>query len=112
MGIERNPSIRHSGSCAARPGIHSYRWSDNEHVLVMGPGWRDAAHYLAGMTTELNALHRQRDALTDADAHRRQSALAADFFELMRRCHRDARTRHAKRMAERDRAAIRVDVLG
>src|SRR5437870_4218935 len=67
---------------------------------------------LAGTTAELDALHRQRHALTDAGAPRGERALAPDLVQLMRRRHRDARPRHAERMAERDRAAIRIDVFG
>ena len=34
------------------------------------------------------------------------------FSQPVRRGHREPRARHAERMAERDRAAIRIDVLG
>src|ERR1043165_2576833 len=62
--------------------------------------------------TELPPLHRQRHTLSDADAHGGERALAAGLAELMRSRYRDARARHAERMAERDRAAVRIDVLG
>ena len=58
-----------------------------------------------------NALQRDRDALADADAHGRQRQPRAALPEL--ECGRagDARARHAERMAERDRAPVRVHVL-
>ena len=61
---------------------------------------------------ELDALNRERHALADADAHGRERAPAAGFHHLMRRRDGKPRARHAERMAERDRAAVRIDVLG
>ena len=40
------------------------------------------------------------------------ATLAAEHFELVRRRQRQPRARHAERMAERDGAAVRIDVLG
>ena len=56
---------------------------------------------------------RTRDALADADAHRRDRALAPPVNSKLRdRGRLPALRRHAKRMADRDGAAIRVHVLG
>src|SRR5438309_1407939 len=57
-------------------------------------------------------LHANRYALTDADAKRRQRALAAALFQSMDGRQGQPGARHAQRMAERDGAAMRVDVLG
>ena len=57
-------------------------------------------------------LDRQRDALPDADAHGGEPELAAAARELEGGVAGEAGARHAERMAERDRAAVRVDVLG
>src|SRR5262245_33967955 len=74
------------------------------------------ADQLSGSTplakSPLRALDRQRHALPDADAHRRQAALAARLRHVVRRGQSEASAGHAERMAERDRAAVRIDVLG
>ena len=57
-------------------------------------------------------LQRQRDALPDADAHRRQRAPDAAIVHFERRGQRQARAGHAQGMADRDGAAVRVHVLG
>ena len=62
--------------------------------------------------TVLNPLQRHRHALADADAHGGQRALAATLLQPVHRGQRQPRARHAERMAERDRAAVRIDVLG
>ena len=59
-----------------------------------------------------DAFERQRRALADADAHRRKPIAAAAPLELERGGAGDARARHAERMAERDRPAVRIDVVG
>src|ERR1700727_785663 len=56
-------------------------------------------------------LERERDALADPDAHGGERELAAALFQPVHRRHRQARPRHAERVAERDRAALRIDVL-
>ena len=56
------------------------------------------------------ALASERPA--DADAHGGERELAAALFQPMHRRQRKPRARHAERMAERDRAAVRIDVLG
>src|SRR5262249_51044366 len=60
----------------------------------------------------LHGFQRDRDALADADAHGGQRPLLLPVLQLQRRRAGDARARHAERVAERDRAAVRVDVLG
>ena len=45
-------------------------------------------------------LERQRDALSDADAHGRERALAVAHAEFQRRGQGEPRTRHAERMAK------------
>ena len=54
----------------------------------------------------------ERDALADADAHRGKRALAAELREVMRGGERYARARHAERMAQCNRTAVRIDVFG
>src|SRR5262249_58602416 len=53
-----------------------------------------------------------RDALADADAHGCQGKLAAPLLHAVHRRHRQPRAAHAERMAERDRAAMRIDEVG
>src|ERR1700736_5093321 len=60
----------------------------------------------------IQLLDRHRDALADADAHRRQRAFSAALFHAMHRGHREARAAHAQGMTERDGAAMRVDEIG
>src|SRR6185437_14301402 len=62
--------------------------------------------------TSVQLLNRNRDTLADADAHGSQRPLAAALLHAVHRRHRKPRTAHAKRMAERDRAAMRVDEIG
>ena len=57
-------------------------------------------------------LERERYALPDADAHGGKRKLAAVLLQAMHRRQRQPRARHAERMAERDRAAMRIDVRG
>ena len=71
---------------------------------------RDHRHATYSIIT--NPLQRQRHALADADAHGGQRALAAALFQAVHRGQREARAGHAERMAERDGAAVRIDVLG
>ena len=49
-----------------------------------------------------DAFERQRRALADADAHRRERVAAAAPLELERGRAGEPRARHAERMAERD----------
>src|SRR5277367_639799 len=62
-----------------------------------------------GMTAELDPLDDRGDALADADAHRDERVFPAGTLQLARRGQRDARSRGAERMTDRDRPAIRVD---
>src|SRR2546429_276591 len=57
-----------------------------------------------------NALDEHRDALTYANAHGAQGVAAARSFKLIERGGHQTRARSAERMAERDRAAVRIDV--
>src|ERR1700756_2353855 len=76
---------------------------------------RDAAKgpllWMRGPRNLVQLLDRHRDALPDADAHRRQRALAAAFLHAMHRGHRQARTAHPQGMTERDGAAMRIDEI-
>src|SRR5690348_9328 len=65
-----------------------------------------------GLPRLLHPLDRQRQALADAHAQGRNRTPAALLLELMGRCQSETRTRHAERMAERDRATVRIDVRG
>src|ERR1051325_2794620 len=80
-------------------------------LIVLGLATSWASLFLIAFTI-LSALDAQRHALSDTDAHGGERALAADLAEWMRGGHREARTGHAERMAERDRTAVRIDVLG
>src|SRR5262249_36409003 len=57
-------------------------------------------------------LQRERDALAHADAHGGERKLAAALLQTVHRGQGKARPRHAERVPERDRAAVRIDVLG
>src|SRR5262249_29094284 len=57
-------------------------------------------------------LQRQRHALPDADAHGDERALGTGEHRLMRGRDGKPRARHPEWMAERDRAAVRIDLLG
>src|SRR5947209_15316839 len=57
----------------------------------------------------LYPLQHRRDALANTDAHRDESIAPAGTLQLARRGQRDARSRGAQGMADRDRATVRVD---
>jgi hypothetical protein len=57
-----------------------------------------------------NPFDRAGQAHADADAQGRKPVSAAAAFELMDERHREARARHAERMAERDGTAIGIDL--
>ena len=59
-----------------------------------------------------DALERERNPLPDAHAHGGERAPAAALLEAMQSGERKPRSRHAERMPERDRPAVRIDVLG
>src|SRR5208337_5168567 len=73
---------------------------------------RNSPVVAAGRRALSDALERERGALTDADAHRGEPGASAATLELERGGAGDAGPRHAERMAERDRPAVRIDVLG
>src|SRR5438270_6049409 len=60
------------------------------------------------MAAILHPFERQRDSLADADAHGRKGELASGPLELLGCSQRKPRARHSERVAERDRAAVRV----
>src|SRR5882672_10483387 len=60
----------------------------------------------------IHHLDRHCDTLADADAHRRQRALAAALLHAVDRGHGEPRAAHPKGMTERDGAAMRVDEIG
>ena len=62
-------------------------------------------------TETLQPLEHRRDALAAADAHRDQRVAAAGALQLVHRLDREDRAGRADRMAERDRAAVRVGLL-
>src|SRR3954453_13750327 len=66
----------------------------------------------ASMEGNLHPFEREGDSLADADAHGRQRELTAVPLQLLGGGEREAGTRHAERMAERDRAAVGVHLLG
>ncbi len=68
-----------------------------------------SAHKRGGQQETSHPLERHRDALADADAHRRERVAAAVECQFQSRRAGDARAGHAERVAERDGAAIDVD---
>src|SRR4051794_32918041 len=60
------------------------------------------------MTDCLHSFERERDALADADAHRRERKLAAGPLQFLSRGERKPCAGHAERVAERDSAAVGV----
>src|SRR5690348_13298189 len=63
------------------------------------------------MTGILHPFERERDSLADADAHGRESELPAAALKLLGSGAREARAGHAERVAERNRATVRVHAL-
>ena len=59
----------------------------------------------------LQRFHNRRDALAAADARRREAVLLAAPPQLVRQRQQQPRAAHAERMAERDRAAVDVDLV-
>src|SRR6202043_2513005 len=76
-------------------------------LLLLCRTFRDRMNKLAS-----HPFQRQRYALADADAHGGEREPAAAPFQAVHGGEREARARHAERMAERDRPAMGVDVLG
>src|SRR5437764_8987756 len=73
-----------------------------------------ASSIVASMTPAmapiLHPFERERDSLADTDAHRGQRQPPAIALQLLSGREREPRTRHAERMAERERAAVGVRV--
>src|SRR6478672_8330088 len=63
---------------------------------------------VVAITDCLHPFERERDALSDADAHGCERKLSAAALKLLGRGQREPRAGHAERMAERDRAAVWV----
>src|ERR1700722_19794754 len=59
-----------------------------------------------------SALHAERDAHAAADAERGETLLGVALLHLVQQRHQDAGAGSADRMAERNRAAIDVDLAG
>ncbi len=66
---------------------------------------------LARKPGALLRLPQARDALSDANAHRRRAAAAAAPPQLVQQCGRDPGSRASKRMPDGDRAAVDIDQL-
>src|SRR5712672_2378370 len=99
MGKEGNSIKRRSPDGAKRnPGLLS------PHSASLHAGY--------GFCDLLDPLQRQRNPLPHPDTHGGERTLATALLERMLRRQGVARARHAERMAERDRAAVRIDVLG
>src|SRR5581483_1917160 len=62
--------------------------------------------------TSVQLLDRHGDALADADAHGGERAFASALLHAMHGCDDKPRAAHAERMAERNRAAMRIDEVG
>src|SRR6267154_852424 len=60
----------------------------------------------------IQPFDRHRDTLADADAHGGERELAAALLHAVHGSQRQPRATHAEGMAERDRAAMRVDEIG
>src|SRR5262252_10656620 len=75
-------------------------------------GGQVAALAMTPRVTSVQFLDRARDALPDADAHGGERTLAAARLHAVHRGQRQSRAAHAKRMPERDRAAMRIDEVG
>src|SRR5688572_16917999 len=80
------------------------RWGLSLHLSPLGRG--------KTLRVLLHPLDRHGQALADADAQGRERRLAAGLLKLVNRGKRQPRARHAERMAERDRAAVGIDVPG
>jgi hypothetical protein len=59
-----------------------------------------------------NPLKNDSDTLADADAHGADGVAALTPVQLVDCGQREARAAHAERVAERDGAAVRIDVRG
>ena len=91
--------------CAPESPAHAHRTHGQRVSTSVAPklsSWR--------LRAIVHPLHDRRDPLADADAHRREAVAAAGPAQLVDQ-HRDqAAAAHPERMAERDRAAVDVDL--
>src|SRR5204863_1127219 len=60
----------------------------------------------------LNGLNDHGQPLADPDANGRDSVAATTSFQLVRQAAEYAHSRRAERVADRDCAAVRIDLLG
>src|SRR5215475_2764199 len=63
-------------------------------------------------SASVHLLDRDRNALADADAHGGERELAAALLHAVHSRERQPRAAHAEGMAERNRAAMRIDEVG
>src|SRR5205085_10842761 len=93
---------------ALGPAIHEKEGGDLRSLVDARP---KAGHerVFDPSRLRLDAFENGGDTLTDADAHRDQREAAAGALQLAGRGQGETRPRGAERMADRDRAAIRVD---
>src|SRR6476469_2399313 len=87
-------------------GAWGMRWSG---LFIARPDASSGARPERCARPGLHALHDHRDALPDADAHRAQRIALLGLLELVAGSRDQACAAHAEWMAERDRAAVRVD---
>src|SRR3954468_23042932 len=66
---------------------------------------------MAGSALQLDPLDDHRNALPHSNTHRAQRITAASRGELIHRSGDDSRARHAERMADRNRATVRIDIF-
>src|SRR5581483_5825447 len=97
--------MRRAPSAAARPIHSTAAASVASRSRTFGATWTTAT-----LLMDSDTLHHERDALPYADAHRAQRVAPAGALEVQQRRGREARTGGAQRMAQRDRAAIRIHV--
>src|SRR4051812_2572123 len=67
---------------------------------------------LSQLVVLINLFDRNRNALANADAHVCKGKFPAPLLHAVHRRQRQPRAAHAEWMAERDRAAMRVDEIG
>src|ERR1700752_1127403 len=96
------PTRRSRAMRSIEPGISRFQVQPRGLPRDDGP--------LRGPSVQL--LDRDRDALPDADAHGGERELAAALLQAVHRGHGEPRAAHAEGMAERNRAAMRVDEVG
>src|SRR5579871_3056400 len=108
-GEEANPEKAAKVAGNDAQAAENKRSLTNERVCIPGADGRRAGPLLRPRPANSDTLDRDRDALTDADAHRRERPPAACLAQFERGGPGDAGARHAERMAERNRPAVRID---